>query len=164
MVHWPPAEMTMRAQQALHDRLRRQRALILESEPFSMTFTARSDHIDELGHVNNAVWVAWLQQLSTSHWDAVARPEDKARYFWVVIRHEIDYRGNIGLGESVTGLTHIPNPPCGAKSVRLAEFSDPSGKTIVRSSTTWAMLERASGKLARVRPEILAPFLASAPR
>ncbi len=127
---------------------------------FSLEFTALPQHIDELGHVNNAVWVEWLQELSTSHWTACARPQDKDAYFWVVIRHEIDYRGNIELGESVTGTTYIPEGPRGAKSVRLAWFTDRAGKTIVSAQTTWAMLERTSGKLARVRPEIIAPFLA----
>lgn len=126
---------------------------------FAMDFTARPEHIDELGHVNNAVWVAWLQELSTSHWDVAARPEDKASYFWVVIRHEIDYRGNIGPGESVRGVTHIPGPARGAKSVRLAEFLDDSGRVLVKARTTWAMLERASGRPARVREEVIAPFL-----
>lgn len=133
-----------------------------EPPRFSLGFIAAPQHIDELGHVNNAVWVEWLQQLSTAHWDSAARPQDKEAYIWVVIRHEIDYRGNIGLGESVRGTTHIPDPPRGAKSVRLAEFTDPAGKAIVRAATTWAMLDRASGRLARVRPEIIAPFLVPA--
>ncbi|MEE4153701.1 MAG: acyl-CoA thioesterase [Erythrobacter sp.] len=134
-----------------------------EPARFSLEFTAGPQHIDELGHVNNAVWVEWLQRLSTSHWDALARPQDKGAYFWVVIRHEIDYRGNIALGETARGTTHIPAPPRGAKSVRLAHFTDPAGKVIVSAATTWAMLDRATGRLARVRPEIIAPFLTPPP-
>lgn len=127
---------------------------------FSRDFTAAPEHIDELGHVNNSVWVQWIQAIATAHWDAVALPEHREAFFWVVTRHEIDYRGNIGEGEVAHGTTCIPGEARGAQSVRHVEFVDGSGKLLVRAETTWAMLDRASGRLARVRPEVLAPFRA----
>ena len=36
------------------------------SNRYTQTFTAQAEHIDELGHVNNAVWVDWIQQLATA--------------------------------------------------------------------------------------------------
>ena len=126
-----------------------------------MPFVAEARHIDELGHVNNAVWVDWIQQIATAHWSAVAAPEHIARYVWVVTRHEIDYRGNIAVGESVTATTFIPDPPRGARFDRCIEFRDAGGKVIVSARSTWAMIERASGRVARVRPEIAAPFYAA---
>ena len=124
----------------------------------TQAFTALPSHIDELGHVNNAVWVDWIQQLATEHWAAVASAEHQATYIWVVTRHEIDYRGNIGVGESVTGETWIPSGPTGARFDRRAEFRGADGKVLVSSSTTWAMIDRVSGRLARVREEVTAPF------
>lgn len=126
--------------------------------PFTRTFTALPGHIDELGHVNNTVWVGWVQDIATAHWDAAARAEDLAQCFWVVIRHEIDYRGNIAAGESVTGETWIDGPAQGAKSDRRVDFRNAAGKVIVSARTTWAMLDRATQRLVRVRPEVLAPF------
>ncbi len=125
---------------------------------FTRTFTASPEHIDELGHVNNAVWVQWIQDLATAHWEAAADPAHRERFFWVVIRHEIDYRGNIAEGESALGTTWIEGEPRGAKSVRSVRFKDDAGKVLVAAETTWAMIERATGRLARVRPEVLAPF------
>ena len=58
---------------------------------FEMTLTAAPEHIDELGHVNNAVWVQWIQQVAVAHWDSFADPAHKDAYYWVVVRHEIDY-------------------------------------------------------------------------
>ncbi|MHA6316269.1 acyl-CoA thioesterase [Altererythrobacter sp. CAU 1778] len=126
--------------------------------PFTRTFTAAPKHIDVMGHVNNAVWVQWIQDLATAHWEAVAREEHKADYVWLVVRHEIDYRGNISEGESVEATTFIPDPPRGARFDRCVEFRDGSGKVIVAARSTWAMIEKASGRLHRVRPEIAAPF------
>jgi acyl-CoA thioester hydrolase len=128
-------------------------------EPFTRTFTATPADIDELGHVNNAVWVRWIQDMATSHWQAVAAPEHIAAYFWVVTRHEIDYRGNIAAGESVMARTWIESLPKGAQFDRRVDFLDTSGRAIVRANTTWAMIDKASERLARVRPEIAAPFL-----
>ncbi|MDG5747867.1 acyl-CoA thioesterase [Qipengyuania sp. XHP0207] len=125
---------------------------------FEKTFTARPEHIDELGHVNNAVWVQWIQDMATSHWEAVARPQDREAFFWVVIRHEIDYRGNIDAGQSVTGETWIEGPARGATSTRRVDFRDQAGKVIVSATTTWAMLDRATQRLMRVRAEVLEPF------
>ncbi len=128
------------------------------SAHFCQSFTARPADIDELGHVNNTVWVAWIQDLATAHWQAAARPKDLDEVFWVVVRHEIDYRGNIALGENVTGETWIDGSAKGAKSDRRVDFRNSSGKVIVSARTTWAMLDKASQRLVRVRPEILAPF------
>ncbi|WP_374588344.1 acyl-CoA thioesterase [Novosphingobium sp.] len=125
---------------------------------FFLTFTAQPQHIDELGHVNNAVWVDWIQQIATAHWSAVAAPEHQAAYIWVVTRHEIDYRGNIGPGESVTAETFIPTGPTGARFDRRVDFRNAAGQVIVGARTTWAMIDRASGRLSRVRDEVTAPF------
>ena len=126
---------------------------------FTRIFTAQPDDIDELGHVNNAVWVRWIQDMATAHWQAVAAPEHIAAYFWVVTRHEIDYRGNVGPGESVTANTWIEREPTGAQFDRRVDFVDAAGKVIVRANTTWAMIDKATGRLVRVRPEVSAPFM-----
>lgn len=127
--------------------------------PFSRSFTPTPADIDELGHVNNAVWVRWIQDMATAHWAAIAAPAHVDAYIWVVTRHEIDYRGNVALGESVSGRTWIEKPPRGAQFDRRAEFVNGAGKVIVSANTTWAMLDRASGRLMRVPPQVAAPFL-----
>lgn len=125
---------------------------------FTLAITPTSADIDELGHVNNAAWVRWMQDVATAHWNAVARAEDIAAYVWVVVRHEIDYLGNVGPGEAVTARTWISDPPKGARFDRNMEFSNAAGKVVVRAKTTWALIDKASGRLARVRDELAAPF------
>ncbi len=125
---------------------------------FHKTFIAAPEHIDVMGHVNNAVWVQWIQDMATAHWDAVARAEDQARFVWLVVRHEIDYRGNIAVGESTVAETFIPGQPKGAKFDRRVDFRNPAGKVIVSAKTTWAMLDAVTLRPQRVRPEIAAPF------
>jgi acyl-CoA thioester hydrolase len=126
---------------------------------FSLAFTALPEHIDVLGHVNNAVWVQWMEAIATAHWEAVALPEHKAAYVWVVTRHEIDYRGNVAAGEQVTAHTFIPEGPSGARFDRRVDFRDTAGKVIVSARTTWAMIDASSGRLMRVPPEVAARFV-----
>ncbi len=130
------------------------------SNVFTLTFTARSEDIDELGHVNNTVWIRWVQDIATAHWRAVADPAHVDAFVWVVTRHEIDYRGNVGKGASVQGRTYIPGVPKGARFERCVDFHDEAGKLLVAVRSTWAMLDRASGRLVRIRPDVAAPFIA----
>lgn len=127
---------------------------------YSTMITAGPDDIDILGHVNNAVWVKWIQDVAVAHWDAVAAPEHRHAYIWVVTRHEIDYRGNVSEGETVTAHTWVPEPPRGARFDRHMRFTGADGKIRVEAKTTWAMLDRGTGRLVRVSAEIAAPFLA----
>lgn len=125
---------------------------------FTCSFTARPEHIDILGHVNNAVWVQWMEQVATEHWTRDAAPADVDVYVWVVTRHEIDYRGNVTLGETVEARTWIAEPPRGARFDRLMEFTGPDGKVKVAAKSTWAIVEKATGRIVRVPAQVAASF------
>ena len=127
--------------------------------PFHLSITATQNDIDELGHVNNAVWVRWIQDIATSHWAAVAPIEHQQAYVWVVTRHEIDYLRAVLPGETVTGRTWIPDAPRGARFDRQVEFAGEDGKVRVRAKTTWAILDKATGRPLRVPPDVAAPFM-----
>ncbi len=127
---------------------------------FTLRFTATAADIDELGHVNNAVWVRWIQDVATEHWAAVAPAEHQQAYVWVVTRHEIDYRGNLTEGEGVTAETWVGTLR-GARFDRHVRFTGDDGRVKVEAVTTWALIDRATGRLLRVREDIAAPFLAS---
>lgn len=127
---------------------------------FTLTITPTSRDIDELHHVNNAVWVRWIQDISTAHWQSLATAEQQAAYIWIVTRHEIDYRGNIALGESVTARTWLSERPRGARFNRNVDFTKADGSVIVSAKTTWALIDRPSGRLLRIRADIIEPFMA----
>lgn len=126
---------------------------------FELSITPGPADIDELGHVNNIVWVRWLQDVATAHWVAAAAPAHVAAYIWVVLRHEVDYLGNVSAGETVTARTWIPDPPRGARFDRCVEFTGPDAKVKVRARTTWAIVDRATGRILRVPKDVAAPFL-----
>jgi acyl-CoA thioester hydrolase len=127
---------------------------------FEKRFVAEAGDIDIMGHVNNAVWVRWMEDIATAHWHAIADPAHVAAYLWVVTRHEIDYRGNVALGQGVTARTWIEEPPRGARFDRHIEFIGDDGQRKVSARTSWAMVDKASGRVMRVPAEVAAPFLA----
>ena len=127
---------------------------------FTRIYTAIPADIDELGHVNNAVWVRWIQDLATAHWAAQALPAHIDRYIWVVVRHEIDYRGNLKVAESVEGRTWIERPPTGAKFDRHVAFTK-DRRTLVEAKTTWAIIDKATQRILRVPKDVTKRFLPS---
>lgn len=126
---------------------------------FELAFDALPEHIDELGHVNNAVWVQWIQQIAVAHWYSVADPAHDEAYFWVVTRHEIDYLRAAFEGDRVMGRTWVGEAPKGARFDRLVEFTGADGRTCVRARTSWAIIDRAAGRPIRVPSDVIAPFM-----
>ena len=126
---------------------------------FTHPVTALAEHIDELGHVNNAVWVQWIQEVALAHWYSVADPAHQDIYVWVVVRHEIDYLRAAFAGDVLTASTWVGEAPKGARFDRHMEFVGDDGKVRVRARTQWAIIDKASGRPIRVPPEVVAPFL-----
>jgi acyl-CoA thioester hydrolase len=128
---------------------------------FELTLTASSEHIDELGHVNNAVWVQWIQQVAVAHWESAADAAHRDAYVWVVVRHEIDYLRAAHEGDRIIARTWVGEAPKGARFDRFVEFTGPDGKVCVRARTHWAIIDKASGRPIRVPPEVVAPFVSA---
>ena len=45
--------------------------------------------IDQMGHVNNATYLKWVQEAVVDYWRSVAPPDAVARQLWVALKHEI---------------------------------------------------------------------------
>lgn len=129
---------------------------------FTRRFVAEAADIDQLGHVNNAVWVRWMEAAATAHWQAAADPAHQAAYLWVVTRHEIDYLRPLRQGEEVTASTWVAGQPTGARFDRLFAFTGTDGRDHVRARTTWAMVDARSLRPLRVPMAVARPFLGDA--
>src|SRR3990170_56568 len=74
---------------------------------FSHSFSVDGTDIDEQGHVNNVAYLRWIQDVAVAHWRHAASDEMLAKYSWVVVRHEIDYKKPAFAGEEITASTWI---------------------------------------------------------
>lgn len=128
------------------------------TSPFRMALHPAPSDIDANGHVNNIVYVRWLQEVATAHWAAVAPAEAQARFLWVISRQEIDYRAASFLGEALEAETWGENPK-GARFDRCTTIRGPDGSLRVEARTTWVIMDAALKRPARLRPELVALFL-----
>lgn len=96
--------------------------------------------------------------MATAHWRSLADAAMQEAVSWVVTRHEIDYRGNVAAGETVTAETWVAAAPKGARFDRHMRFIGADSRVKVEAVTSWALLDRASGRLMRVRGEMVALF------
>jgi acyl-CoA thioester hydrolase len=92
----------------------------------------------------------------------VSDPAHKTAYYWVVVRHEIDYLRAAHEGDRVKARTWVGDAPKGARFDRFVEFSGANGKVLVRAHTQWAIIDKALGRPIRVPPEVVAPFIGEA--
>jgi len=63
--------------------------------------------IDEQNHVNNTVYLRWVQDVATAHWKTLASAESQAAIGWIVLRHEIDYKMPASLGDEIVLRTWV---------------------------------------------------------
>lgn len=120
---------------------------------FSLTITVSSEDIDNLTHVNNLVYVKWMDKIATTHWDYLTQETPLPQYVWVVLRHEIDYLKQAGLGDEITVKTWVGETK-GITSVRFMEFYR-HGILLVKAKTTWAMLDSKTFTPVRIRENVL---------
>ncbi|WP_312162583.1 thioesterase family protein [Phenylobacterium sp.] len=136
---------------------------LLEPPPgrqvFSLQFTPSASDIDANGHVNNVVYVRWIQDMATSHWASRQPADEQARWAWIVLRHEIDYRRALMPGETATARTWVAEAAEGPRFDRFVRIDGPDGAMCAQARTVWCMIDAASGRPKRVTPEIIERFV-----
>jgi acyl-CoA thioester hydrolase len=117
---------------------------------FTLDFTPAPSDIDENGHVNNVVYLRWAQDMGTSHWASRAPEDAKAQWAWVALRHEIDYRRELKLGETAHGRTWVSDTAEGPRFDRYIRIDGPDGAMCAQVVTTWVLIEQATRRPRRV--------------
>ncbi|HEU5217434.1 MAG TPA: thioesterase family protein [Gemmatimonadales bacterium] len=112
--------------------------------------------IDALGHVNNVVYLRWMQDVAGAHWEAAAALDLRDRVSWVVVRHEIDYKAPAFDGERLTARTWV-GEPSGATWERFIEIRR-GDQVLARGRSLYAALDRVTGRPRRVDGPLREPF------
>jgi acyl-CoA thioester hydrolase len=117
---------------------------------FSQTFTPTSDDIDENGHVNNVVYLRWVQSMAIAHWTAKVPADEQDRWYWIVLRHEVDYRRPLMPGETANARTWVHDTTQGARFDRFVRIDGPDGAMCAQARTVWCLMDRATNRPTRV--------------
>lgn len=125
---------------------------------FQISVKVEEADIDQANHVNNVVYLRWVQDVSEGHWLAVATPEMLKNYYWVAIRHEIDYKNSGFLGDELLLKTHLKEYG-GVRSKRIVQIIRKSdSKVLVESLTTWILMASTNQKPVRIPEDMMALF------
>ena len=126
--------------------------------PFELDISIKPGDIDELGHVNNVVYLFWVQDVAVAHWAFLTTPEHRTQYVWVALRHEIDYAAQAVLRDAITGRTWT-GMALGLRYPRHTEIiRRDDNKVLATAVTQWCPLDRASGRPTRLPAGIAAYF------
>jgi acyl-CoA thioester hydrolase len=130
----------------------------MSSAPFEMNVPVMPGDIDEQNHVNNTVYLRWVQEVATAHWRAVASTYAQERIGWVVLRHEIDYKAPACSSDDVVLRTWV------GKATRLTfeRFTEirriSDGQLLSTARTLWCPINAQTGRPVRVPVEVREQF------
>ena len=126
---------------------------ILEQE-----ITVSKNDLDDLNHVNNVVYVNWIQEIAKNHWNVLVSDEIKENYYWVLLEHNIKYLHSALLNEKIIIKTYIEETK-GVKSSRIVEiFNKGTNQLLVTSKTIWCLINAKTNKPSRINDEIRKAF------
>jgi acyl-CoA thioester hydrolase len=114
--------------------------------------------IDEQDHVNNTVYLRWVQEIAIAHWRAIASPDARASVSWVVLRHEIDYTIPAALGDELELGTWV-GAATRATFERFTEIRRKrDGRLLASARTLWVPVDPKTGRPVRVPSEVRRQF------
>lgn len=125
----------------------------------SYSITVSPDDIDELEHVNNVVYVQWIQDAAVKHWNIIAPEFIKQKYVWVVLRHEIDYKRPGKLNDELLIKTRVLTAGAVSSERQVQIFRKKDMQLLVESKTNWCMIDASTHRPARIPDEIKEIFL-----
>lgn len=124
---------------------------------YSKKIIVESSHLDELNHVNNVVYLQWVQDIAKDHWFSLAEEPFTSDHFWVVVRHELDYKGQAFLDDEITATTYVESFR-GPFSIRCVDFKKGS-ELLVKTKSNWCLIDRKTEKPKRVPAEVAGLFM-----
>ena len=131
---------------------------LMSSVPFEKSVSVMPGEIDEQNHVNNIVYLRWVQEVATAHWRAVASAQAQESIGWVVLRHEIDYNAPACVGDDVVLRTWVGE----ATRLRFERFTEirrsSDGQLLSTTRTIWCPINAQTGRPIRLPPEVREQF------
>ena len=132
--------------------------MLMSTTPFEISVAVMPADIDEQNHVNNTVYLRWVQEVATAHWQAIASSEAQGEIAWVVLRHEIDYKAPACLDDEIVLRTWV------GKATRLTfeRFTEilrrRDGQLLSKARTLWCPTNAQTGRPVRVPAEVREQF------
>jgi acyl-CoA thioester hydrolase len=128
---------------------------------FDLNLQVQPEHIDILGHVNNVVYIQWMQDVALAHIEALGLGLTQyleLKHAMVAVEHHVQYRKAAIEGDELilrTWLDHID----ALYSYRQYAFYRPKDQSILFvGNTKWACIEIATGRPKRMSPSFIQAY------
>jgi acyl-CoA thioester hydrolase len=131
--------------------------LTLPTQSYEYVLDVGPDDIDAMGHVNNAVYLQWIQVAVLRHWRRFAPTDVVAARLWVALKHEIRYRQPAFLDDRVV-VRLLLDKLRGALAFYRADI-DRENETLAEVKSCWCCLDAVTRKPVRLARDIVARFL-----
>jgi len=119
------------------------------------------DVIDVNRHVNNLAYLRWMQDVATAHSAAQGWPLERYRALgagWFVRSHFIEYHRPAHAGDVLLLRTWVAAMKSSSSLRRYHFQREADRRTIATAQTRWAFVDFASGRPARIPPEVASAF------
>ncbi len=120
-----------------------------DRQVFTQSFTPVDADIDVNGHVNNVVYLRWMQDIAIAHWVSRAPVDEQSKWAWVALRHEIDYRRALLPGETALARTWVGTRR-GPRFDRFVRIDGPDGEMCSQTRSEWVLIDAVTRRPARV--------------
>ncbi|WP_416135541.1 acyl-CoA thioesterase [Aquimarina sp. 2201CG5-10] len=130
----------------------------MASQVFELQLKVPKSAIDDMNHVNNVVYLQWVQDVAKKHWEHKTNERIRDTYVWVVINHFLEYHNPAFENDTITLQTWIDHHK-GAKSERHTKIINTiTQKTLVSAKTNWCLLSKETLRPVRITDEISTLF------
>jgi len=126
--------------------------------PHEIEIDVQPSDIDELGHVNNVVYLRWVQEAATAHWRVLATGEQKDSLLWVVRKHEIEYKRAALSGDALVARTWVGDAKGRTFERHTEILRKADGKLLAKARTLWTPIDSETGSSVHPGPDVYALF------
>ena len=112
--------------------------------------------IDDLDHVNNAIYLMWMQEAVNAYWRKTAPPEQVETLAWIAHRHDVVYHTPAVLHDLIVAVVRV----IGHQGCR-AHFEtrfERNGEDVAIVESTLVCIDRGSRQIVRIRPDLAQHF------
>ena len=132
--------------------------MLMASDAFHYPIGILPDDIDHMGHVNNSVYLKWVQDAVVKFWETVAPADAVTRHLWVALQHQITYRRPAFIDDLVVADV-VANGTAGAKAMFTTVIKR-GEEVLAEVQSTWCCLDSVTRRPARLARDIVARFIA----
>lgn len=132
----------------------------MASATFHFPIGVRPDDIDHMGHVNNSVYLSWVQDAVVKFWETVAPADAVTRHLWVALQHQITYRRPAFLEDNVVADV-VASGMAGARAMFTTVIKR-GEEVLAEVQSTWCCLDSATRRPARLATDVVRRFLPDA--